>query len=125
MPDNKERTVTLTETEFKNILQHMGERYHSIFGTTSRGTAKERKAWFKEYSEHIFRSFRWFKVKRSSGLIEAQCQHGTGHPISESVERMGEGWGIHGCDGCCSQSDFPETEVELDRYEAIRKAILK
>lgn len=43
---------------------------------------------------------------RESGLIERMCKHGVGHPDPDSVtwfQRHGlEGFGIHGCDGCCS-----------------------
>ena len=49
-------------------------------------------------------------VRRSSGLLEAVCEHGTGHPILELVAFMEQfgavgargTWAIHGCDGCCS-----------------------
>jgi hypothetical protein len=49
----------------------------------------------------------WKRIIRASGLIEWQCEHGVGHPDSKSVKRMGECWGIHGCDGCCGRDDFP------------------
>ena len=42
-------------------------------------------------------------------LIERLCQHGIGHPDPDSVAwlmRMGhEGFGTHGCDGCCRSID--------------------
>jgi hypothetical protein len=42
---------------------------------------------------------------RSSGLIERMCEHGIGHPDPDSVAFMKEhgqnGFGVHGCDGCC------------------------
>lgn len=49
-------------------------------------------------------------VRRSTGLLEVECSHGTGHPIPESIEWMDAfgppgakgSWGIHGCDGDCS-----------------------
>lgn len=70
----------------------------------------------------------WKKVIRASGLIEWECEHGVGHPDSNSVEIMNKaseeyhkkkgipleedgdyGWGIHGCceESCCSRDDFP------------------
>ena len=47
--------------------------------------------------------------RRETGLLEARCAHGIGHPIPESCEWLdafgSEGavgsWGVHGCDGCC------------------------
>lgn len=50
---------------------------------------------------------KWKRIVRETGLTEWQCEHGIGHPDFESAEKMGEGWGIHGCDGCCSRPDFP------------------
>lgn len=50
---------------------------------------------------------KWTKTTRASGLIEWICEHGVGHPDDRSVMKMGEYWGIHGCDGCCSRDDFP------------------
>ena len=51
-------------------------------------------AWVKQY------------LVRESGLLEEICQHGVGHPERESVKEMDKiglkGFGIHGCDGCCS-----------------------
>jgi len=47
--------------------------------------------------------------RRETGLLEAICPHGIGHPIPESTLHMdthgpsgAKGtWGVHGCDGCC------------------------
>jgi hypothetical protein len=69
---------------------------------------------------------KWIRIIRASGLIEWQCEHGVGHPDASSIEEMNDrehskrisrgmklnedknyGWGIHGCDGCCSRDDFP------------------
>lgn len=50
---------------------------------------------------------KWKRTVRETGLVEWVCEHGVGHPDLESSERMGEGWAIHGCDGCCSRDDFP------------------
>jgi hypothetical protein len=59
----------------------------------------------------------WVKtIRRETGLIEHVCEHGIGHPAWASTDWMAhrfmeEGvshedcaasWGIHGCDGCCS-----------------------
>lgn len=49
----------------------------------------------------------WKRVVRASGLIEWVCEHGVGHPDQASVKQLGEGYGIHGCDGCCGRADFP------------------
>ncbi len=49
----------------------------------------------------------WPKVVRETGLIERTCPHGIGHPDPDSVayfDHIGrEGFGVHGCDGCCSK----------------------
>lgn len=50
-------------------------------------------------------------IRRETSLLEVICAHGCGHPIPESVVWMdGVGppgakgsWGVHGCDGCCSE----------------------
>ncbi len=38
------------------------------------------------------------RITRASGLYEGQCEHGIGHPIGT----FPEGYGVHGCDGCCA-----------------------
>jgi hypothetical protein len=48
----------------------------------------------------------WRKVVRETTLVERLCPHGIGHPDPDSVAYMNrvtedEGWGSHGCDGCC------------------------
>ena len=50
---------------------------------------------------------KWRRITRETGLIEWVCEHGVGHPDMDSVHKMGNEWGIHGCDGCCSLEDFP------------------
>ena len=61
------------------------------------------------------------QILRSSALIEDQCVHGIGHPNPDSAAFLtwstgDDGWGIHGCDGCCGpvkdkydylEGDFP------------------
>lgn len=48
----------------------------------------------------------WPMIRRGSGLLERQCEHGIGHPDIDSlwffkhIEHI-EGMGVHGCDGCC------------------------
>lgn len=46
-------------------------------------------------------------ILRETGLIERACPHGIGHPDPDSVawfKRRGlEGYGVHGCDGCCGK----------------------
>lgn len=63
---------------------------------------------------------KWKKIKRQSGLIEWICEHGIGHPDIESAQRIAEKynhdletWLIHGCDGCCSRTDFPGKKKNL------------
>lgn len=57
---------------------------------------------------------KWRATKRSSGLIEWECEHDVGHPDLPSAERIArlhghsiEIWTTHGCDGCCNLKDFP------------------
>jgi hypothetical protein len=49
----------------------------------------------------------WPMILRETALIERRCQHGIGHPDPDSLRwmtrRFGDGWGIHGCDGCCAK----------------------
>lgn len=64
----------------------------------------------------------WSMRRRETGLLEAFCSHGIGHPIPESVRHMDArgplgscgAWGVHGCDGCCSGD-------EHSRYETLRE----
>ena len=57
---------------------------------------------------------KWKRIVRASGLIEWQCEHGVGHPDPQSIKNMGDdGWGIHGCDGCCSRDDFPGRNASI------------
>ncbi len=47
----------------------------------------------------------WPIIMRETGLIERHCVHGVGHPDPDSVhyfsKTIGDGWGVHGCCGCC------------------------
>lgn len=52
-------------------------------------------------------------VIRETGLIERTCIHGIGHPDPDSQDYMdrttGQGYGVHGCDGCCSSRSVPSS----------------
>ncbi len=50
-------------------------------------------------SDHKMRT--WPRVMRESTLIERRCEHGVGHPDPDSAKFLGEGYSVHGCDGCC------------------------
>ena len=58
---------------------------------------------FHNPTEHGMRE--WPIILRETGLIERRCEHGVGHPDPDSVDfflrTVGEGWDVHGCDGCC------------------------
>lgn len=58
-------------------------------------------------SQHHMRS--WPMILRETALIERRCVHDIGHPDPDSVAWMnktfGEGWGVHGCDGCCTKKE--------------------
>ena len=47
------------------------------------------------------------QITRASGLVEDICEHGVGHPNEEWLQQHdfhGDlGFGVHGCDGCCSK----------------------
>jgi len=67
---------------------------------------------------------KWDKVVCGSGLVEAVCEHGVGHPVAESALALARSFGFkystwmtHGCDGCCGRPDFPRTVAELDATE--------
>lgn len=52
-------------------------------------------------SDHHMRSWPLgFRADRMP-LAERFCPHGVGHPDPDCVAFLGEGWGVHGCDGCC------------------------
>lgn len=53
----------------------------------------------------------WNKtIRRETGLIEHICEHGVGHPAHGSVHWMklngSDGFGSHGCDGCCHDAKW-------------------
>ena len=54
-------------------------------------------------------------TRRESGLIEHVCKHGVGHPAHGSVHWMSlhgiESMSVHGCDGCCSDPKWIETDL--------------
>ena len=56
----------------------------------------------------------WPLVLRESTLMERKCPHGIGHPDPDSLayfKRIGmEGFGVHGCDGCCQK---PKVKVKV------------
>ena len=46
----------------------------------------------------------WHHHTRETGLLEAICPCGVGHPLPEAfqpVSKRGPVWSIHGCCGCC------------------------
>ncbi len=52
-------------------------------------------------------------------LVERVCPHGVGHPDPDSLawlESVGaEGFGVHGCDGCCRERDeLPKGVADSD-----------
>lgn len=93
---------------------------------------------------------RWRTIRRETGLVEHICEHGVGHPNAGSVQYMeymtrlresydtfdpddpwgGIGipsepyerstWWIHGCDGCCTWSDFPGTAAGALKHAIAR-----
>lgn len=73
------------------------------------------------------RHLNWRSQTRGSGLVEAICPHGVGHPMVESVRLLDQNgppgsrgtWGIHGCDGCCAA--LREAEVAVGSVRKYRK----
>lgn len=55
-------------------------------------------------------------VRRIDGRLELTCSHGVGHP--SKLLHSGK-WhddnSIHGCDGCCSDPLFHETEKKIEK----------
>ncbi len=68
-------------------------------------------------------------TRRASGLLEAVCEHGCGHPIDESIAWLDAfgppgargTWGVHGCcgSGCCRRTEAQDL-VEECRWSAAR-----
>ncbi len=63
----------------------------------------------------------WQTIRRETGLVEHVCQHGIGHPNAGSIiwmeEKTGQdGWGVHGCDGCCTRDNWPGTLEHAVRH---------
>jgi hypothetical protein len=60
----------------------------------------------------------WIKtVRRENGIIEHICKHGVGHPAMGSVDFMTQvngdnAYGIHGCDGCCSDPEWKLADAQ-------------
>lgn len=50
----------------------------------------------------------WPQIMRETNLVERICSHGIGHPDPDSlafyrkIDSEGKWYGVHGCDGCCS-----------------------
>lgn len=61
-----------------------------------------------EIDQKLYQKPEWAvkQVVRASGLVEDICEHGIGHPNGPWMkihDPNGEqGFGIHGCDGCCA-----------------------
>lgn len=56
-------------------------------------------------SEHSMLDFPLY-WREDAGIFERLCPHGIGHIDPDTLARLesiriGEGWGVHGCDGCC------------------------
>lgn len=66
---------------------------------------------------------------RETGLIERTCPHGVGHPDPDSagwLNRNGPpgcrgAWGVHGCDGCCRNSD--QDQVSTGRVDPVGSGV--
>lgn len=61
-------------------------------------------------------------IRRETSLVEHVCEHGIGHPSIGSADWMAiqykhsredNPWLVHGCDGCCS-----DTEWKIDTLKA-------
>lgn len=55
---------------------------------------------------------KWTVVHRENGLTELACEHGVGHPSSKLTPPK-YFYGVHGCDGCCSDPSFAELETRM------------
>ncbi len=59
----------------------------------------------------------WLIHRRETGLMEAVCEHGVGHPCKQSAKYMDRKyghksgtWSTHGCDGCCLDPSMPDVD---------------
>lgn len=72
---------------------------------------------------------RWHLLRRETGLVEAVCQHGVGHPTPGSIAVMNAfgppgargSWGVHSCDSCCKT--MPEVLQNVTDIGPPRNAI--
>jgi hypothetical protein len=76
---------------------------------------------FAEDGSEVLGLPKWITIRRETGLVEHVCEHNVGHPNAGSILWMQEstgqdGWGIHGCDGCCQHDDFPGTLKHAVQY---------
>lgn len=70
-----------------------------VFAIHREGQCLGQTCCFHNPSDHKMKD--WPKILRESTLVERLCVHGIGHPDPDSVAYLGEGFGVHGCDGCC------------------------
>jgi hypothetical protein len=57
-----------------------------------------------------------------SGLYRKEwiCEHGVGHYDYNLVS-----YSVHGCDGCCTRSDFPPYTKDGDYFSILKKCGFK
>ena len=65
------------------------------------------------------------QIVRLSGLVEDVCKHGVGHPNKKFLDlhpKMREnGYGIHGCDGCCHEKKMSKAKCKYIGKKSICK----
>lgn len=95
-----------------------GNFYEENHYYTKRHIDAKREMWFniiKEIKAERERAVKdWIKpdwavsqLVRETGLVEDVCEHGVGHPNRDFIKRkkLGWGWTVHGCCGCCSKDE--------------------
>ena len=100
----EDRDCTPAESLFFD--EHTGIRWHTD------DLCEDQICVIHNPSNHALRT--WPMVLREHTLIERQCTHGIGHPDPDSYralnrinygdEEIDFGFGIHGCDGCCTRA---------------------
>ncbi len=65
----------------------------------------------------------WPTNLRETGLMEILCPHGIGHPSKPltNPKWWHDHFGVHGCDGCCSQAVFFLAEMAHQNLDIERE----
>lgn len=78
-----------------------------VLGVSIVGIGNIRKGNMRKQNKYKQPSWSKQLLYRENGVIEDICEHGVGHPNREWLDKVGFKHinGIHGCDGCCDESN--------------------